>query len=266
MNKIIQTLWIGRPLSLIEQLSITSFLQNGHEYHLYCYDKIKNIPEGTTLRDASEILPASEIFCYQQGPGKGSVSAFSNLFRYKLLLDRGGWWVDADVVCLKPFDFADPVIFASVRFEAGTRITSAIFKLPPGHAVARKCYEIARNENPANLTWGKTGPLLIDQVVRETGMQHCVKTPDVFSPISCLEWKSLLKNNPPKPVFTDESYAIHLFHEMWRRDGIHVNPATGELRPANYFRELCRQMRGKPKLTFDGTTPFAKLRHRYGLK
>ena len=32
-NKIIQGLWIGAELSVMEQLSISSFLLNGHDYH-----------------------------------------------------------------------------------------------------------------------------------------------------------------------------------------------------------------------------------------
>ena len=44
MNKVIQGLWIGPELSVMEQLSIASFLENGHEYHLYVYDAVKNVP------------------------------------------------------------------------------------------------------------------------------------------------------------------------------------------------------------------------------
>jgi hypothetical protein len=58
-NKIIQGLWIGPELSTLEQLSIASFLQNGHDYHLYVYDEPKNVPVGTLIRDAGEILPSS---------------------------------------------------------------------------------------------------------------------------------------------------------------------------------------------------------------
>jgi len=67
-NKIIQGLWIGSELSAMEQLSISSFLQNGHDYHLYVYDEVKNIPPGTLVMDAQEILPSSCIFQYQRSP------------------------------------------------------------------------------------------------------------------------------------------------------------------------------------------------------
>ena len=68
----------------MEQLSISSFLHNGHDYHLYVYDDLKYIPAGTVVMDASEILPSSRIFQYKQRP---SYAGFSNFFRYKLLLN-----------------------------------------------------------------------------------------------------------------------------------------------------------------------------------
>ena len=37
-GSIIQSLWIGGSLSNLEILSIKSFLQNGHTYHLYTYE------------------------------------------------------------------------------------------------------------------------------------------------------------------------------------------------------------------------------------
>lgn len=46
------------------------------------------MPATTIRRDAREILPESEVFTYASGFGKGSPSAFSNYFRYKLLLDH----------------------------------------------------------------------------------------------------------------------------------------------------------------------------------
>ncbi len=55
-NKIVQGLWIGNKLSLLEQLSLKSFMANGHEYHLYIYDDVENIPEGTIWFLAKEIF------------------------------------------------------------------------------------------------------------------------------------------------------------------------------------------------------------------
>ena len=108
MSHIIQSLWIGEPLSKLEQLSIKSFIDNGHEYHLYVYDNIGNIPNGTIVKNANEILNKSEIFYYKNG----SVSAFSNLFRFTLLYKKGGYWVDTDLICTKPFLFEQDFVIS----------------------------------------------------------------------------------------------------------------------------------------------------------
>src|SRR6187401_3043571 len=99
----------------MERLAIRSFLANGHSFHLYAYDSIDGLPEGAVVKDGNKILPASQIFTYREGFAQGSPAAFSNFFRYKLLLDRGGWWVDTDVVCLRPFDLEDKRLWSSER-------------------------------------------------------------------------------------------------------------------------------------------------------
>src|SRR6185369_8610758 len=123
MSEVIQGLWIGAELSVMEQLSVASFLQNGHEYQLYVYDEVQNVPAGAVIKNANEILPASRIFQYKH---QASYAGFANFFRYKLLLERGGWWVDTDVVGLKPFDFADEYVFASENDVIREAISSGI--------------------------------------------------------------------------------------------------------------------------------------------
>ena len=112
---IFQSLWIGNSLSMMERLSIESFLHFGYEYHLYCYEEVNNVPQGATVCDAREILPAKEVFYYKHGFGKGSPACFSDMFSYKMLLEKGNWWVDTDVVCVRPFDFQEEHVIGNQR-------------------------------------------------------------------------------------------------------------------------------------------------------
>src|SRR4051794_2405253 len=91
-----QSFWWG-PLSPYERLCLNSFIDRGHTFDLYTYDPNLAVPAGVQLLDAAAILDQSEFFVYDNEPGRGSPSAFANLFRYKLLRDKGGWWVDTDV-------------------------------------------------------------------------------------------------------------------------------------------------------------------------
>src|SRR4030095_1161151 len=86
VNNPIQSLWIGAELSNMERTSIQSFLDHGHQYHLYAYQDVANVPAGAVLKDGNEIFPASLIFQYSD---RKTYAAFSNVFRYKLLLERG---------------------------------------------------------------------------------------------------------------------------------------------------------------------------------
>ena len=84
----INFLWIGDKLGKLEQLTLKSFLDNGHQPVVWLYDReCTGIPDGTFKKDANEILPSLRIFSYE-GRGDcraGSYGGFSDLFRYYLL-------------------------------------------------------------------------------------------------------------------------------------------------------------------------------------
>ncbi len=218
-NRIIQGLWVGAELSVMEQMSIASFLMNGHEYHLYVYDDIKNIPSGTMVKDANEILPSSMIFQYRDFP---SYSGFSNFFRYKLLLERGGWWVDTDMICLQPFDFADAYVFSSEISDGQEVITSGVIKAPAGCSAMVYAWEVCQKKDIKNLKWGESGPLLIGEAVRHCSLEQFKRPSEVFCPIGYWEWDKILDPIDVRPL-PNSSYSIHLWNEMWRRAGMDKN-------------------------------------------
>lgn len=111
---IIQSLWIGKPLSNLEKLCIQSFLDYGHEFHLYTYAKLDGVPKGAVIKDANEILPSKFIY----GEKTGRIASFSDWFRYALLAKRGGFWVDTDVICIKPFAFTDSLVVGKERYSS----------------------------------------------------------------------------------------------------------------------------------------------------
>src|SRR3954451_15656251 len=142
----IQGLWVRGSLPPIQELSIRSFLSNGHDYHLYSYDEIPNLPPGARLLPATLILPEEKIFRMQGGSGfRNNLAPFADVFRYKLLLERGGWWVDLDFVCLRPFDFAAEWVFASERARDGSHVKAiSIIKAPAGSLLMAELYERSR--------------------------------------------------------------------------------------------------------------------------
>jgi hypothetical protein len=222
-NQVIQGLWIGEELSTMEQLSIASFLANGHAYHLYAYEPIRNVPAGAELKDAAEILPRSRAFQYT---GHATWSGFANFFRYKLLLDRGGWWADTDLICLQPFCFQSEYVFSS-EFSLGRQMVNiGAIKAPPGSDVMRYAWEVCQTKDTSRLVWGETGPQLMEEAVLRHSLERSVLDWRTFCPVGFRDWKDLI--NPDADTDYDTSYAIHLWHEMWRAAGqdtnIHYHP------------------------------------------
>jgi len=100
---VVNGLWVGQ-LEPLQLLSIHSFLKQGHTYVLWIYPNIDkhliptNIPNNVLIRDANTILDKKYIFKHWSG----NYATFADIFRYKLLYEQGGWWVDLDIVCLRP--------------------------------------------------------------------------------------------------------------------------------------------------------------------
>jgi mannosyltransferase OCH1-like enzyme len=236
MNKIIQGLWIGSSLSVMEQLSISSFVMNGHQYHLYVYEEPENIPGRAVIRDANEILPSSRVFQYKQYP---SYAGFSNFFRYKLLLERGGWWADTDTICVKPFDFSEEYVFSSEIDKGVETINSGIIKAPPGSSVMAYAWDVCQSKDPELLAWGETGPRLIAEAVRKSSMDEYRKPHYVFCPLGYLDWHKVLEPDSG-PLFDERTHAIHLWNEMWRKA---AQDKDGEYPPECLYEQLKRRYR-----------------------
>ncbi len=205
----VQSLWIGATLSTMERLSIASFLAQGHPFHLYTYGELQNVPAGTTLLDARSILPEAEIFVYTRGIGKGSYAAFSDLFRYAALLDRGGWWVDLDVVALRPFEFDRDYVFG---YESPHTVCTAVFHAPRGSKLVQRCYQEA-DRRRGDIEWGEIGPALLTRAVHEFGLAAAVEPMAVFHPV---DWRHVGYLVAPGGRLPDASRSVHLIRHFWR--------------------------------------------------
>lgn len=230
-NRIVQGLWIGPALSVMEKLSITSFLRNGHEYHLYTYTEVANVPIGTVIRDANEILPASAIFQYKDRP---SYAGFANFFRYKLLLERGGWWVDTDVVCLQPFDFSEEHVFSSEIIAGREVATSGIIKAPVGSEAMAHAWSVCQSKQPLKLVWGETGPRLMYDVVKKFHLAKYQKPYYVFCPIA----NSHRFIEPYVAAIPATAYAVHLWNSLWQLGN---QDKDAEYHPACIYEQLKRK-------------------------
>jgi len=205
----IQSLWIGPKLSTMERLSIASFLALGHPVHVYTYDELERVPPGTVLQGANAILPESEVFVQQNGIAKGSYAPFSDLFRYKLLLEKGGWWVDLDVVALRPFQFDRQYVFG---YERPAVVGNAVLRAPAGCELLQRCYQEA-DRLRGGAEWTETGPRLLTRTVAELGLSWATEPRVAFQPVHARRIQRFVK---PGGTLSRRTYAAHLVRHVWR--------------------------------------------------
>lgn len=183
-NHIIQMLWVRNPVPWYVHTAISSFLERGHEVHIYSYEPLEGVNLRAKPMDAEEILSSSRIFTYKDGWAAGHLSGFADWFRYKLLFERGGWWVDTDVICLKPFTSEKRFVFAS-EHEVGdpkSITNNIIYARNPGEEIFAKACEICE-ERGADVGFAETGPLLVSNLVKEMGLLEFVEDPEIFNPV-----------------------------------------------------------------------------------
>jgi len=210
-NTIIQSLWISGPLSNSEILGIYSYLKNGHEYHLYTYEDIKNVPKGAIVKDGNEILPHECIF----KDSSQSFAAFADWFRFKLLYLKGGWWVDIDTVCLRYFDIESNYCFSSEYDDSGSALLNATYmKSRSQSPFLKECLDYIDGKNRDEVKFGEFGLLLLRKVLAKYECMGFIKAPEVFCPINWFEMYHLISSNEYKPE--NITMAIHLWNERWR--------------------------------------------------
>jgi mannosyltransferase OCH1-like enzyme len=213
----LRSFWVGSSLSSINRISINSFIKHGNEYELFVYGPVADLPEGAALRDAREIMDEQEVFAYADGFGKGSFAACSNIFRYRLLSLRGGWWVDADVVCLKPFNEISEYLFVPEQQPREQIVGSYMIKTPADDPVMRYCLSNCSARKKNEIRWAEIGPMLLTEAVHHSGMQSFVASKDEYNPLNWIEFHDLFA---PRGEVPECARVIHLWNQMWRHHGL----------------------------------------------
>jgi predicted transcriptional regulator len=122
----VQGLWIGSKLTDLHILCVNSFLKLDYQFDIYVYDKVENMPDGVRILDANSIIDKKFIYKFDN-----SYAGFSDFFRYKLLMEKGGWWVDLDIFCLRPLDDKDEIVLGLEKKSSSiTQVQTNPIKFP----------------------------------------------------------------------------------------------------------------------------------------
>ncbi|MBN3584797.1 hypothetical protein JYB64_20565 [Algoriphagus aestuarii] len=230
MDNVVKSLWISSEIDEMQIVCMNSFIELGHEFHLYTYGEIQNVPNGVIIKNANDII--NEEFVFKDK--FNSYATFSDWFRIKLLYDLGGWWVDCDVLCLKKFISDWPYIFAteiskSLSGEEYPQICNAIIKMPKESKVGLEILlaigEKMKTINSKELFWTEIGAKIISEKILKFNLTDYVVSPEVFCPINYFNFKDLLKDSI---AFSDDTYGVHLWNKMWEwnNENILSNPES----------------------------------------
>ena len=209
------SLWIGSSLSILEQTCINSFLEKGTVFILYIYNDIENVPTGTIIRDANTVVPFSEYKHYD------NPSYFSNLFRYTLLYELGGIWVDMDLLCNQPIDLSSEYIFSSELKNDEQHTNAGIIGCPPKTILMRDCIDEVKSiiHSKQNIKHGQLGPKVLKKYVSKHELEHYVLPYYVFCCYGFREIHTIftIMNSINK---LNDTTCIHLWNNVLSKEGI----------------------------------------------
>lgn len=227
-DEVFNTFWHGAALSPLHWACLSSFIDCGHKVRVFSYSAIA-VPAGVVVEDARLILPESELF-----ENQGSYSAFSNIFRYTLLLEHGGWWVDTDVFCLKKEIPSCRYAWAN---EAGDFINGAILKFPARDSGLEAILLAARRVGRNVEVQGQLGPrLLTAHLTGRDEAEHFGSTSQ-FYPVHWLEAHRLWTPYDREFVAARTAGAcfLHLWAMMFRYLSIDQRYAPP---PGSFLRDI----------------------------
>ena len=257
---IIQGFWHGPDIGQLRQACLTSFVECGHIFELYTYEHV-DVPHGVVLRDANEIIPYKEIFYYfNPVTGKPDLGPFSDLFRFKLLYERGGWWSDVDTICLSdkipaierawarelPEYAPDKVGTSQIAFKQGDPVIKLLYE---------RCYTLSKTNYPRRES---LGPILLSETISDLQLpKDMFGSADLFYPVRWIEIFTLWL-----PEFKDEITSRtenSIYMPIYQSFSQYIGLTSGGLPPkGSYLATLCDKFGLENEFRYSADEVFAK--------
>ena len=263
----VAALWIGGPLSFLEQLCLISFVHAGQHITLYTYEDVPNVPPGVEVADAKTILPMTG---YLKHSRTGSPALHSDVFRYHLLAkcDRT-IWADTDAYCVKPFTTPNGHFYG---WESKKHVNGGVLGFPQDSETLRLLLEHTSDEatiptwygeeytreleakkaagTPVlapDQPWGVWGPHAITHYLHVTGEVKYALPRVALYPVPYKDRRLILRPGwDGSEMITDETFSIHFYGRRMRRRV--VSHEGGIPRPRSLFGQLLRRHGIDPRL------------------
>ena len=237
----IQTLWIGKTMPMINHHCLRSMTKY-HTVEIYTYSHIENLPQNTDhdiiIKDANEIIEEKDLFYFNET----DIAPFSDLFRFKLLLLKGGYWLDLDIFLLKPINYkmTEFIIGSERTMLVGAFKSKNPYKPNIGFLKAKRksrFYERIVEECEKKIKRGlkkRTDLMVVFQKqIERFGLEYCIKSPEFYCNLDWWflkeafnepiieNWKSKYGWESQKDYMTNmESVGIHLWGGLQLKKGM----------------------------------------------
>lgn len=213
------SLWVGRPLSKIEQTCLSSFVYHGHQITLFVYDMNLKVPNGVNKVDANKIISEDKIFKIDNSYGP-----FADMFRYKMIQQTGLTWTDTDNICLKnDWNFSEYLF----GMQGGPHkiVANGLLRAPANSKIISELVEISSSFDKEKIIWGEIGPQLVTAKIKKYNLEQYIQKPKVFYPINYWEWKWIFEPNYKTKVLTlcSKSHTLQIWNQMLSREGYNNN-------------------------------------------
>lgn len=211
------SLWIGNPLSKVEQTALASFIYYGHSFTLFVYDMDMVVPKGVVKEDANKIIPESEIFKVQNSYGP-----FADMFRYTMIKKTGLTWTDTDSICLRAdWDFGDYLF----GFEEDDRLANGILRMPQDSELINYLIKNSVEFDKSKIVWSEIGPLLVTKGAKKFNVLKYAQTPEVFYPVHFWQWKKIWSPEYRREVLQkcESAHTLQIWNQFLNREGIDKN-------------------------------------------
>ncbi len=259
----IGTLWVGKALTWLEQLCLQSFLDNGHEVHLYAYDDVQNVPDGVQIADASEILPAQKIIRHAR---TGSPAYHADLFRLHMLRQTDHIWADTDAYCCQPWKIARGRHFHGWISDDVEQVNNGVLRLPKTSKTLKAMLEFTKDEYPippwlperkraelesardegravhvSLMPWGVWGPDALTWFLSQTGEIEHARPGHVLYPVPFSIAGVMLnprRRRKAERLLKEDTLSIHFWGRRFRNIAAKYGGAPPE---GSYVAELVRK-------------------------
>lgn len=258
---LLQSYWSDAPLSLLEKACLLSWTAFGARVHLFTHDDPAalraQIPPAARshieVLNADLILPRSKKFVFQGVSPKSKRSdafkalPFSDLFRYEMLRQRGGIWMDMDIVLVKPMParvLKAPYFFVSERtLQAGaykskdpSKPTNACIGVRAAHSEWAEWIVAASQKAQITSAW--TFMKVFQESLKALDLGRYVEPPEfvmpvnwwdldgIFTPAADLENPGCLRSKYGVPstchtiLRNPKTIGVHLFRGLLRKQDL----------------------------------------------